>query len=107
VSSVVSASQYSGYSAVLACGSCKCLYAGVAGGSHSALHVSASALPFCTALLLDTTCTQPAIPTAQSASDQHHTTALLHLGTAYACTLCTLAATRHWRPTICLPHSHC
>jgi hypothetical protein len=42
VSSVVSASHYSGYSAVLACGSCKCLYAGVAGGSHSAMHVSAS-----------------------------------------------------------------
>jgi hypothetical protein len=42
VSSAVSASHDSGYLAVLACGSCKCLYAGVAGGSHSALHVTAS-----------------------------------------------------------------
>jgi hypothetical protein len=39
---VVSAAASSGCSAVLACVSCICLRASMAGGSHSALHVSAN-----------------------------------------------------------------
>jgi hypothetical protein len=42
MSSVVSAAASSGCSAVLACVSCICLHASMAGGSHSALHVSAN-----------------------------------------------------------------
>jgi hypothetical protein len=47
MSSVVSAAASSGCSAVLACVSCICLCASMAGGSHSALHVSANSFFTC------------------------------------------------------------